>query len=215
MTGIELLLAATLVAVAASTTVQIVSTQQQARVAGQVARRNAAQTEADAEQQALLIDREASAVEIDRQRELFVLGTELQRFDEDVERFQGRETAAIGASGFEFSGSPILIAMETARRAALGRANIIFESEQRQRQLEDQTGLLRFQAGQVRRRGEAAPAIGAFEARNLRQAANVQSLGIGLSGAAQAGQVLRPRTFPTSSRSATTSPLPIVPGLGS
>ena len=183
-------------AVVASTAVQVVSAQQQARVAGQVARRNAAQTQADAEQQALLIDREAAAVETDRQREAFVLGTELQRFDEDVKRFQGQETAAIGASGFEFSGSPILIAMENARRAALGRANIVFQSEQRQRQLEDQTGLLGFQAEQRRRRGAAAPAIGAFEARNLRIAANTRSLAIGLSGAAQTANILRPRLAP-------------------
>lgn len=205
MVSAGVLLAGALIATAASTAIQVISTQQQARVAGQVARRNASQAEADAEQQGLLIDREAAAVETDRQRELFVLGTELQRFDEDVAQFQGQETAAIGASGFEFSGSPILIAMENARRAALGRANIIFQSEQRQRQLEDQTGLLRFQAGQVRRRGEAAPAIGAFEARNLQTAANVGSLAIGLSGAARVGQVLQARRPPT------TSPLPVQP----
>lgn len=198
MTGIEIALIAVAVA---GTAAAIQAQQQAARAQAAIVERNANQQAADAEQQALLLDREAGSLGVQRAQDALVLERNLALFDQQVEDFEAQEVANIGASGFEFSGSPIVIAMENARRNALNRANLVFGAELEDRRLADQTGLIQFRASEARRRGVALPAIGRFEAQNIRTAGRLQSLSTGLGGAARVGGILmQPRTPTTELR---------------
>ena len=173
-----------------------------------IAERNAAQGQADAEQQALLLDRDAAGLELQGVQDRLILDRNLELFDEQFEAFQDTEVANIGASGFEFTGSPVLVAMANARQNALNRANIEFDQELADQQRQDQTGLIRFQASEARRRGAVLPEIGRFQARQFRTAATLQSIGFGISAVSQAASILmQPTTL-------TFTPVPAPVGFG-
>lgn len=149
----------------AGVVVNALQTYRNTQAAVELAKFNAKVEKRNAEQQALMIEQQANLLEIERSREAEALMFDLEIFDPLMERALASTRAAVGASGTEFSGSNLLVAAEQAEQLSLQRSVMIYQSETRQADLQDEAALQRFQAGQVRRSG-------AFTARQLRRQAS-------------------------------------------
>lgn len=176
--------------VVAGTAMQIAATQQQVAAQANAVRHNAEQARQDAESAGMLRDREAQAAELQLQteRQATALETRILR---ERERFrQGAEDVQVATGGFEFEGSPLMVATRRAREAEMEIELNTFASEQRQSQLTDTAAMRRFEAGEFRRRGREALQVGGFRSNVLRQTALTQSIAQGIGGGTQAARML-------------------------
>lgn len=182
---VPLLIVAVVLAVAAAA-VATVSTIQASNAAAKNARLNAQLANQDAQSQAQVAERQArqadNAIGQERQALAFDVRNEQRRID----TLLASQRQAIGASGIEFTGSPLLVTVETAREEAIGLEALRFESRQRQQQLTEEAQLQRFQATELRSRGASHLQIGSFRARTIRQVGKLQAAGTALEGASSA-----------------------------
>lgn len=169
-------------AVVVATTVSIAAAQAQANAAANAAKTNAKIANRDAEANARLADREAQVAANAATQEELSLGFDVENADRGKERLLSTQRALIGASGVEFSGSPLLVAIDTAREAELQIEAQKFESRLRQQELRDNAALSRFQATELRNTGRNALSVGRFQAQAARVAGNYGSLEAGVSG---------------------------------
>ena len=166
----------------------------QTQQAAATLRFNAKVAQRNAEQQARNLERDAQLLVLARQREEDGLAFDLETFDRTASRVGSTMVADIGASGLEFSGSNLLVAMAQAEELALQREVIEFASLERQADLGDDEAFLRFQAEQTRATGDFSQGILREQAREVRRnlpftlsAAAIQT------GSMFAGQFARPR----------------------
>lgn len=125
-------------------------------------------------------EREAGAYEEARQRE------------HDV-AYQATQRAMAGASGLEFTGSPMLIMVETARQQALDRLALRHASETRAREAEDAAVMQRYQAGELRQGAALGLDLGRYQAKVARRAGEAQAIASLFSGAASGAKLYAAR----------------------
>jgi hypothetical protein len=181
---------AAIAAVAIATTVSIASAQAQASAAATAAKTNAKIAARDAEANARLAERDAQVARNAATQEELLLDFDVASATRGTERLLSTQRALIGASGVEFSGSPLLVAIDTAREAELQIEAQRFDSRLRQQELRDQAALSTFQAGELRATGRNALNVGRFQARAARVAGNYRSLEAGVQGAASGTSIL-------------------------
>lgn len=162
------------------------SASQQAKASAAAAKANAQLGAQEQETQAQLALREAQVAQNQAASE-----AQLRAVDADSERRQAdrlfaEQRALIGASGLEFSGSPLLVAIESAQEAELQIAQGTWASEQRQLALRDTAEVRTFEAGEFRRGARNTLALGAFQAGQYRTAGRYATLSAGVQGASQA-----------------------------
>lgn len=174
----------------AAATVATVSSIQASQAAAKNAQMNARLASNEAKAQAGIADREALASENLIEQERRALAFDVRNESRRIDALLAQQRQAIGASGVDFGGSPLLIAVETAREEALNLEAMRFASEQRQQALGDEAQLQRFQASELRNRGLAQLSIGRFRSRTIRSLGRVEAAGTALGGAAQAGQAV-------------------------
>lgn len=189
------------VLVIAAATVATVSSIQASNAAARTAKLNAQLGSQEAQAQAALAERQATVSENALETERRALAFDLRNEHRRIDALLAQQRQAIGASGVEYEGSPLLVAVETAREEALNLAAVRFESEQRQSALSDEALLQRFQANELRRRGYGQLAIGTFRARTIRQLGRVQAAGTALGGVAQGAS-----TYSSALGTGTTTP---------
>ena len=143
---------------------------QEARIARATLRFNAEVVERNAEQAALGIERDILLTQIAGEREAQALVFDLETFDRVSRAALSTTRSAIGASGTEFSGSNLLVAIAQAEELAIQRALITFASDEQQRALEDREALLTFQAGEVRRTGAFQQGLLRSQSRQIQEA---------------------------------------------
>jgi hypothetical protein len=149
---------------------QIASQIQAARVARKTLQFNAEVAERNAEHAALGIERDILLTQIAGEREAQALVFDLETFDRISRSALSATRAAIGASGTEFSGSNLLVAIAQAEELATQRSLITFASEEQQRVLEDQEALLTFEAGEVRQAGALQQGLLRKQGRDIQRA---------------------------------------------
>lgn len=174
----------------AGTAMQIAGTMQSAASQASIVRHNAEQAQQDAISAAGLREREAQAAEaqLRTERQATALETRILR---ERERFRrGAEETTVAAAGFEFEGSPLMVATRRAREAEMEIELNEFASEQRQSQLIDTAAMRRFEATEFRRRGREALQVGGFRSQVIRQTATTQALSQGIGGATQSARML-------------------------
>lgn len=176
------------VLVIAAATVATISSIQSSKAAAQNAKLNAQLANQEAVAQAQVSERQARVSENALEQERRALAFDLRNEQRRIDALLAQQRQAIGASGVEFTGSPLLVAVETAREEALNLEALRFESAQRQQVLGDEALLQRFQANELRRRGLGQLAIGSFRARTIRQLGTLQAAGTALGGLAQGAQ---------------------------
>lgn len=123
----------------------------------------------DAEQQALMFERDATVARVEAEEELDLLAFDVDTARQLFGRQQSRTLAQIGASGTEFSGSNLLVAIDQAREAELGIEAMTFISERRRQRLFDEAALLDFQAEQTRESGQFAQDIAKAQSKHLKR----------------------------------------------
>jgi hypothetical protein len=205
MTGLEIIAIAGLTLAAAGTAVSIAGAQAQADAAADAAKTNARIAARDAEANARLADREAQVARNAAVQEDLLLDFDVESSNRGMERLLSTQRALIGASGVEFGGSPLLVAIDTAREAELQIEAQRFDSRLRQQELRDQAALSTFQAAELRATGRHALSVGRFQAGAARSAGRWRSLELGLEGAAAATSVVlkSPTAFGFKSTSST------------
>lgn len=147
-----------------------------------ISRFNARVAQREAEQDALLLERDATRAELDaiqeRQAREFDVATRRRIF----RRVRGQRRALIGARGTEFTGSNLAVAADEAREMALDIAALEFASQAAEAELGDEAALARFSAEQVRESGRFSGRLGRFD-RRLR----ARELPLRLAGSATVG----------------------------
>jgi hypothetical protein len=181
---VPLLVAGVVLAVAA-TAVSISSAQQQAKAGAAAAKANAQQAANEQETQAQMALRESQVAQNQAQQEQQLSAVEQDSQRRQAERLFAEQRAIIGASGMEFSGSPLLIAIESAQEAELSIAQGQWQSEQRQLALRDTASVRTFEAGEFRRGARNSLALGSFQAAQYRTAGRYATIQAGLQGASQ------------------------------
>lgn len=174
------------VGTAVSVAGQLSAAAQQAKAA----QLNAQMTANENEARAQLSDREAVIAARESAQEALAIERDVETRRLEFSRLQGEQRAAIGASGIEFQGTPLLILAETAREAELDVQSMRQASEQRQLALRDQAALREFEAGELRRGAVNAKRVGKFEAGSIRQAGAFRALSTGISGVSSATNIL-------------------------
>lgn len=188
---VPLLIVAVVLAVAAAT-VATISSIQASNAAAKNASLNARLANQDAQAQAQIAERQARQSENAIDQEQQALAFDVRNEERRIDALLASQRQAIGASGIEFVGSPLLVAVETAREEAIGLEAVRFESRQRQQQLREEGELQRFQATELRSRGASQLRIGSFRSRTIRQVGRVQAAGVALSGAADVAGAAQP-----------------------
>lgn len=182
---VPLVIVAVVLAVAAAT-VATISSIQASQAAARNAKLNAQLANQDAIAQAQVSERQARQSENAILQEQQALAFDLRNEQHRIDALLASQRQAIGASGIEMTGSPLLVTVETARQEALNLEALQFESQMRQQALRDEASLARFQATELRTRGTSQLAIGSFRARTIRQLGRLQAAGTALEGAASA-----------------------------
>ena len=170
---------------------QAVAQYQAARVAQKTLRFNADVATRNAEQTARFIERDILLTQLERQRETEALAFDLDTFDRTADLAQSATMAAIGASGTEFTGSNLVVAMHQAEELGLQRSVIRFLSEERQAGLTDDAALLTFQAEEVRRGGQFEAGLLREQARTIRRGLPLTLTATALSGASGVNQQIQ------------------------
>ena len=101
--------------------------------------------------------------------------------------------AAIGAAGTEFSGSNLLVAISQAEELATQRSLIQFVSDERQRDFDDRTALLEFQAGEVRQAGAVQQGLLRKQASDISRALPLAVATTALQGASAINRQVQTR----------------------
>ena len=171
---------------------QIAAQIQAARLARKTLQFNAEVAERNAEQAALGIERDILLTQIAGEREAQALVFDLETFDRIARSSLSATRAAIGASGTEFSGSNLLVAIAQAEELATQRSLITFASEEEQRVLEDREALLTFEAGETRRAGVFQQGLLRKQGRDIQRAL---PLTLAATVLGTAGTVNRARTL--------------------
>lgn len=188
-------------ATVAATAISVASSVRQGQLQARAAEFNAKQAAAGNEAEARMAERRAQIAENEALAE-----KQAAAFDEETRRNQfsrqfAKRRAEIGASGFEFSGSPLLVAIDEAREAELDIEAMTFASETRQRGLLDEAGLERFRAEEFRKAGQTSLGIGRARASAARTEGALGAIGAGISGAASAGRTLMSPSMQSQLRS--------------
>ncbi|MCI0440044.1 MAG: hypothetical protein L0177_13085 [Chloroflexi bacterium] len=161
-----------------------ISSIQASKAAERNTKLNARLANQDAIAQAQVVERQAQQSANAIQQEEQALAFDVRNEQRRIDALLAQQRQAIGASGFEFTGSPLLIAVETAREEAIGLEALRFQTRQRQQALRDEQRLQEFQATELRTRGVSQLKIGSFRARTIRQLGRVEAAGVALQGAA-------------------------------
>lgn len=162
---------------AAGAGVQMFAVLQQAQTQSAISRFNARVARRNAEQDALLLERDASIADLDAEQERTARDFDVKTRRKIFSRIRARRRSQIGASGLEFSGSPLVVAADEAREMELDIAALEFVSEAREAALRDDAGLLRFHAEERRRGGRFAGSIGRLERRIIQRGLPVRLAG--------------------------------------
>lgn len=186
-----------LIAAGASAALQTISAVQQAQTGVAVSRFNQRTQQRQAEQQALLLERDARVAEQEAQQEAEASAFDIRQRRRLFGRQRATRRAAIGAAGTEFTGSNLLVAADEAREMELDIAAMQFASEGRQAALRDEAGLLEFQAGEARRTGQVAAGAGRFERRQIRRELPLTLAAVGVSAGARTFDLFRERSLTT------------------
>lgn len=188
----------------AAATMATISSMQASKAAANNARLNAQLGNQEAQAQARVADRQAQQATNSLQQEQQALAFDLRNEQRRIDALLAQQRQVIGASGVEMVGSPLLVAVETAREEALNLEAMRWESQQRQQAFGDEAALQRFQANELRQRGVAQLSIGTFRARTIRQVGRLQAAGTALQGAGQVAQAAYGTTGTTGTGGATT-----------
>jgi hypothetical protein len=186
------------VAVAAiGTAVSLAAAKSQAEAAATSAKANAKIAARDAEVEARLAERDAQVARNAATQEEQAMAFDTENARRGKERLLSTQRAVMGASGVEFGGSPLLVAIDTAREAELAIEADRFQSRLRQQELRDQAALSTFRAGELRATGRNYLSVGRFEAQAARNAGNWSALEAGIEGAANVTSVVlkNPKAF--------------------
>ena len=168
---------------AASGVFSALSQLQQAQAAKAIARFNADVAGRQAEQQALLLERDARAAAQERLQEKEVSDFNISQRRRLFQRISARRRALVGASGVEFSGSQLLVAADEAREMELDIAALEFMSEREQASLQEVGDLALFQAAEARAGGDLAGDIASFQRRRINRELPLQLTASLLGGA--------------------------------
>jgi hypothetical protein len=190
MTGLEIAAFAAVAVAAAGTAVSVAGAQGQANAAARAARSNARIAQRDAETEARLAERDAQVAQYAATQEERALAFDVAQQNRAKARLLGTQEALIGASGVEFGGSPLLVAIETAQEAELQIESARFESRLRQQELRDSAALATFRGRELRDTGRNYLSVGRFEAAAARSAAKGRALEAGIEGATSATSVV-------------------------
>jgi hypothetical protein len=169
----------------AGTAASMASASQQAKASAAAAKANAQQQAHEQETQAQLALREQQVAEGQAQQEAQLRAVEADSERRQAERLFAEQRTVMGASGIEFTGSPLLVAIETAQEAELQIAQGEWASQQRQQALRDQANVRQFEAGEFRRGARNTLALGAWQGAQYRAAGRMGMLQAGLQGASQ------------------------------
>lgn len=151
---------------------------------------NARQQAAQQESEARLAEREAQQSAQALQGEQDASAFDLATLERQFARRESTRLATVGASGVEPTGSPLLVAIDEGREAALTLEAERYQSGLRRHELADQGTLATFQASELRRQAPVALGIGRARAAQFRQEATLTAIGTGLTGVASAGRTL-------------------------
>lgn len=200
--------------VGAGLIVRSIAAYQQTKDAAEIARFNARLEKRNAEQQALMVESHAELLDIERTREASALLFDLDVYDDIAQRATASTRAAIGASGTEFSGSNLLVAAEQAEQIALQRSVMVYQSETRQADLQDEAAFQRFQAAEIRRTGAFQARLGRRQAASLMGGLSLQLASAALGAGSEVHQQFARRRLLRSRRTtqAEAPPMGFAPG---
>lgn len=154
----------------------------QAQISGDTAELNAAIRAREMAGEAQMLDREAQVADIAAVSERQATKAEVERFGQQAKAFQHEQRAAVGASGLEATGSPLLVLSETAKQLELDRLAIAHAGELRAREAEDAGRMSRYSAARVREGIPFTREVGRYTARAARDAGRMGMIKSLLSG---------------------------------
>lgn len=146
-----------------------------------------------AENQALIAERDAQMSDYAAVAEREATAFDVARMKEQGTAFQAQQRVDIAGSGLEARGSPLLVMAETAKQLELDRLATTHAGDVAAREHEDQARMSRYggklatyQAEQLRKGIPLTLDIGRYQARAIRQGANLQATSSIISGAGRA-----------------------------
>ena len=176
----------------ASMAMAAASAAQQARAASMAgkaasanAKYNARMAAQELQQKAMLVEVEAEAADEQARQEREATAFDVAQAAEQGERYQATQRVAVGASGVESTGSPLLVMVETARNLALDRLVMTHAGEQKAQEYERQARLQRYQAQTLRAGVPLQLDIGRVQGQTARSVGRAQSTASLLQGAGQ------------------------------
>ena len=179
------MMAASMAMAGASAAAQASAASKAGKAGAQSARYNAQLATQELQNKAMLVDAEAEASDEQARQEREATAYEVARAAEQGERYQATQRVAVGASGTESTGSPLLVMVETARELALDRLAQTHAGELKAQDYERQARLQRYQAQQLRAGVPLQLDIGRFQAQTARAAGRAQAATSLLQGAGQ------------------------------
>lgn len=175
-----------IIAAVIATAVSVAASIQAGNAQARAARFQGRQQQAQNEAQARLLQREAEQANQNSLAEQYAFALEQESRQKAFARQFGARRAAIGASGVEFSGSPLLVAVDEAREAELALQAEEFGSRTRQREFADAASISTFQAQEFRNAGTLAIAISRARASQIQTEAALTATAQGISGVSSA-----------------------------